>query len=229
MLTSKIEDITVLIAEDEEKLLEPMVEYLQLFFKHVYGTVDGESALELYKKHRPQIMIVDILMPKLDGLGLIRKIRETDNTTRMIITTAYSDREKLLQAVELRLEKYLIKPIQSDEIKKLLFEVVEDIRNKQTIIPLKSGYSWDKKHQKLLYKQEEIGLNYKERKVLALLIQRSDTAVSAIDIYNCIYAEEPERDYSSYAVTSLIKRLRQKLPKGMIKSVYGNGYIFARN
>ncbi|MCF6206861.1 MAG: response regulator transcription factor [Sulfurovum sp.] len=228
MSHTKIEDITILIAEDEKKLLDSMVEYLQIFFAHVYAVEDGESAYVEYNRLRPDIIIADIHMPHLDGLSLIRKIRCQDKQTRIIITTAHSDKEKLLDAIELNLVKYLIKPVQSDKLKQLLFNVVEEIRAQRSTIVLGKGLFWDKEEQRLLQDSKEINLNPSERKVLSLLIDKRGRSVSAIDIFNTLYEDQPERDYSSHAVTSLIKRLRQKLPEGIIKNVYGVGYIFLK-
>jgi len=224
----KIEDISILVAEDEEKLLHTMVEYLQLFFTHVYAAEDGESAYRIYQQEHPDIIIADIHMPHLDGLALIRRIREKDRQTRIIITTAHSDKEKLLEAIELNLVKYLIKPVQSDALKQLLFSLVEEISSERSTISLGEAYSWDKKQHKLFFQNEEVPLKPSEQKLLALFISKAGQTISSIDIFNMLYEDQPERDYSSYAVTSLLKRLRQKLPKGIIKSVYGVGYLFLR-
>jgi DNA-binding response OmpR family regulator len=226
MPDTKIDDISILIAEDEEKLLRSMVEYLQLFFTNVYATGDGKSAYARYKSDHPDIIIADIHMPHMDGLTLIKKIRETDRETKIIITTAHSDKEKLLQAIELNLVKYLIKPVQSDILKSLLFTLVEEIRDTHTSIPLKEGYRWDRTRKRLFHENREIELKQRERKVIDLLISKAEQTVSSIDIYNHLYEDQPERDFSSDAVTSLIKRLRQKLPKGTLKSIYGVGYVF---
>jgi DNA-binding response OmpR family regulator len=223
---AEIEEISILIAEDEQRLLHSMVEYLQLFFTHVYAAQNGKEALCLYREKHPDILIADIHMPELDGLSLIQKIRETDKQTRIIITTAHSDKEKLLQAIELNLVKYLIKPVQSDTLKQLLFTLVEEIREESRSVLLKEGYRWDKNDKKLFHENREIPLKPREQKVLSLLVSRAGKTVSAIDIYNHLYEDQPERDFSSNAVTSLIKRLRQKLPKDSLKSSYGVGYIF---
>jgi DNA-binding response OmpR family regulator len=225
MSQSKIEDISILIAEDETKLLNSMVEYLQLFFTHVYATRDGKEAYRVYQEKQPDIIIADIHMPFIDGLSLIKKIREKDRTTKIIITTAHSDKEKLLQAIELNLVKYLIKPVQSDTLKQLLLALVDEIRDERSVILLKEGFYWDTRRKKLFQDKKEISLKPREQKVLDLLISKAGQTISSIDIYNHLYEDQPERDFSSNAVTSLIKRLRQKLPKETLKSSYGVGYL----
>ncbi len=225
MDNSKISDVSILIAEDETKLLNSMVEYLQLFFTHVYAAEDGISAYEIYQKKRPDIIVADIHMPRLDGLSMIEKIRKNDETTKIIITTAHSDKEKLLQAIELHLVKYLVKPVQSDRLKELLFSLVDELRKKNHLIYLKEDYYWDEHTHKLYQDKKEILLKPREQKLLALLCTKANQTVSSIDIYNTLYEDQPERDFSSNAITSLIKRVRHKLPKETLKSSYGIGYI----
>jgi DNA-binding response OmpR family regulator len=221
----KISDISILIAEDEKKLLHSMVEYLQLFFEHVYTAEDGLSAYKTYKKEKPDIIIADIHMPHLDGLSMIEKIRKQDKETKIIITSAHSDKEKLLQAIELHLVKYLVKPVQSDKLKELLLSLVDDLRKNNHCIYLQEGFYWDTNRKKLFQNENEINLKPKEQKVLELLFSCMNQTISSIDIYNHLYEDQPERDFSSNAITSLIKRIRQKLPKETIKSNYGIGYV----
>ncbi len=225
MSSSKISDISILIAEDETQLLNSMVEYLELFFENVYTAEDGLTAYELYEKKKPDIIISDIHMPHLDGLSMIEKIRKKDRETKIIITTAHSEKEKLMQAIELHLVKYLVKPIQSDKLKALLLSLVDELRQKKDYVYLKESFYWDKTKKRLFHNEEEIALKPKEQKVLELFCSRTNQSISAIDIYNYLYEDQPERDFSSDAITSLMKRIRQKLPKETIKSSYGVGYI----
>ena len=229
MSNAKISDISILIAEDEKQLLNSMVEYLELFFENVYTAEDGKEAYEIYEKEKPDIIISDINMPHLDGLSMIEKIRKKDLQTKIIITTAHSEKEKLLQAIELHLVKYLVKPVQSDKLKELLLSLVDELRGKRDLVILKEDFYWDKLKKRLFQNKEEIKLKPKEQKVLELLCSRTNQSISAIDIYNYLYEEQPERDFSSNAITSLMKRIRQKLPKETIKSSYGVGYILQTN
>ncbi len=225
MSSSKISDISILIAEDETQLLNSMVEYLELFFENVYTAEDGLSAYEIYKKQKPDVIVTDINMPRLDGLSMIEKIRKKDLQTKIIITTAHSEKEKLMQAIELHLVKYMVKPIQSDELKELLLSLVDELRQNRDRVYLKESFYWDKTKRRLFHEENEVPLKPKEQKVLELLCSRANHSISVIEIYNYLYESQPERDFSSDAITSLMKRIRQKLPKETIKSSYGVGYI----
>jgi len=224
-MLEKISDISVLVAEDEKQILEPMVEYLQLFFEDVYMARDGLNAYRIYEKNRPDIIISDIHMPHMDGLTMIEKIRKKDKKTKIIITTAHSEREKLLQAIKLHLVEYLIKPVQSDLLKEMLLSLVDELRHDTDRIELKEGYAWDGARKLLFHDDKEVALKEKEKKVLDLLCEHANQTVSVFDIYNHLYEDQPDKEFSSNAVTSLMKRIRPKLPSDTVATVYGVGYI----
>ena len=90
---------------------------------------------------------------------------------------------------------------------------------------LKDGVYWDYDKRKLYWHDTEIMLKPKEKTVLALLASNVNATVSSIDIFNHIYEDQPHRDFSSDAITSLIKRIRQKIPPDTIRTCYGVGYI----
>ncbi len=221
----KIEHISVLIAEDEKELREYFVEYLQIFFTTVYQASCGREALEIYKVKKPDIIVADINMPNLDGLSMIETIREHDKLTKVIIATAHSEKEKLLKAIELHLVRYLIKPINSDTLKELLFSLVEEIESEKSSVLLKEGFVWDKKHQTLQHNGENVHLTKREQRLLNLMLNKPNRSISNEDIYYTVYEDQPDKEFSIHALTSLIKRLRTKLPHNTITSNYGVGYI----
>ncbi len=221
----KIEHISILIAEDEEELLKYFVEYLQIFFHTVYQARDGQEALKIYEAKKPDIIVADINMPNLDGLSLIETIRKSDQTTKVIIATAHSEKEKLLKAIELHLARYLIKPINSDALKELLFTLVEEIENEKRVIFFKDGFRWDTKFKTLQHEGAEVHLTKKEQQLLDVMLSKANRSISNEDLYYTLYEDQPEKEFSLNAITSLVKRLRSKLPKDTLESNYGVGYI----
>jgi two-component system response regulator VanR len=79
--------------------------------------------LQLYEKYKPDIIITDIQMPKLNGLEFVKRIRQKDKKTQIIIITAFCDKDYLLKAIELGLVKYLVKPVKKKSLKRLCFYV----------------------------------------------------------------------------------------------------------
>ena len=136
----------VLLVEDDLDVLQKVGLRLKRYFKEVYEAKDGKQGLELYKAHKPHILFVDINLPKLSGIELLKIIREQDHTTKAVMLTAHSDVEFLLQASELKLTKYIVKPLTrdalSETIKMLLNELGKfNIRNIQTLT-LKDHFLW---------------------------------------------------------------------------------------
>lgn len=219
-----IEDISIMIVEDESELREYLKEYLQLFFKHIFLAKNGNEGYLRYLEKKPSIILTDINMPGLDGLEMIAKIRARDKETKIIIMSAHSEKEKLLRAIELQLVRYLIKPIQTQELKKVLLETVNEVRSASKYIYLNDSLYWDKQSKRLWQGREEIALNERELRVLALLFSMPMHTFSMEEIFYELYAADDEKEFSSNAVTSLIKRLRQKLPENIISTEYGIGY-----
>ncbi|RLA81090.1 MAG: DNA-binding response regulator [Epsilonproteobacteria bacterium] len=219
----QIENIDILVAEDEDELREYLVEYLQIFFKHVYSASSGDKAYKLYLSKKPDIILTDINMPNLDGLSMVSKIRLQDSDTKIIVMSAYSDTDKLLQAVELNLIKYLIKPIDFQVLKELLFDLVRIIEEIPNKIYLNSDTYWDSKNKALYCKNMEIDLKDKEIILMELLLSETNIAFSNEAIFSKLYNNK-EKKYSEYAITSMLKRLRAKIPTNIIQNEYGAGY-----
>ena len=217
------ENISILVAEDEDELREYLVEYLQLFFKHVYFAKCGQEALQLYLEKKPNIILSDINMPNIDGLSMISQIREHDLDTKIIIMSAHSDTDKLLKAVELNLVTYLVKPIKLEILKQLLFDTVESLKSSSNKVLLGNDMYWNKIENRLYLNTEHIILKDKESTLMELLCLNTDKTFSNENIFNHLYAKN-DKEYSEYAITSLIKRLRSKLPRNIIQNEYGSGY-----
>ncbi|WP_372998482.1 response regulator transcription factor [Sulfurimonas sp.] len=222
------ESYTVLYIEDEKDIRTNYVNYLTRHFEKVYEAADGEEGYEKYKKNRPDIMIVDINLPKLNGLDLVRRIRENNHSTKVIMLTAHSETKYLLEATELKLTKYLVKPVSRSELKDALTLVIDELSNfettsKKTIV-LKEGFYWDIQREELLNNNSSAVLTNKERSILAFLFSSVNRTFSYDDIIiNVWYEDDYDRDKLD-ALKTIIKNLRKKLPKDTIKNVFGTGY-----
>ena len=137
----------VLVVEDENQARENFVSYLSMFYENVFEASNGERALEVYKREKPHIILLDINIPKISGLEVARQIREKDLMTKIIILTAHSEKSFLLEAMSLRLTKYLFKPVNRKDLKDALELVIDELLNFdiQSIqkIELPEKYSWD--------------------------------------------------------------------------------------
>ena len=213
-------DLKILYAEDNEKMRDSYALVLERYFKEVIEACDGKEALELYKLHKPDIVLTDINMPELDGLELIRIIREDDKTTKIIVLSAYSDQEKLMKAIPLGLFAYLVKPIKGDDLKQVLTNVASHTE-KSEHLKLSNGYVFDIKGRKMYDGSKEVELTTQEFTILDMLAGNIHNPVSNEIISFTLWGDYHED--SKNKIQNTIKRLRKKVPD-LIESVYGYGY-----
>lgn len=118
---------SVLYVEDDESYREQMKDILDIFFQKVIMAKDGVEALAAYKKFTPDLVITDIEMPRKNGLELIEEIQQLGLEVVFIILTGYIDNAHLLKALELGINKYLIKPINKEKFLELLYKSIFDL------------------------------------------------------------------------------------------------------
>ncbi len=223
---SNTNELTLLYIEDDEELRKQFMRVLKPKFKEIYEASDGLQALERYEQYSPDMMLVDINLPKIDGLEVIEEIRKSDKTTPIAILSAYSDQAKLLRAMTFGLSEYLIKPVPHKKLLALLDDMALMYKTQieeNNVIVLKSDYSWKKKEKMLCYGDETISLTKRERIFLEFMVEQVDDIVTFFSIENLIWEdEESEIAYSS--LSHLLKRLKKKLPEELIENIYGEGY-----
>lgn len=159
---------TILFIEDEIAIRQNYVAYLKIHFQEVYEASNAEDAYSIYKDKKPDILIVDIHLPKGSGMDLIKEIRKNDYSVKIIILTAHADAKFLLDAIPLQLTKYLIKPINRKDLKASLQLAVTELKT-YTISPnkrvqLAQDYTWDIELKELYYHNQRIELTSKESK-----------------------------------------------------------------
>ncbi len=108
--------IQVLYVEDDAGTMQEMTNLLKRHVGKFHTARDGVEGLEKYYDHHPDIVIVDLLMPRMGGLEMVKKLRETEAQCHVIITTALSDVDMILKAVDLGIDKYIVKPINIDAL-----------------------------------------------------------------------------------------------------------------
>lgn len=109
-------DITVLYVEDDVMTLEEISFFLKKYLKNLIIAKNGKEGLELFKEHNPDIVITDIQMPIMNGLEMAEEILKINPNIPIAVTTAYSDGEFLIRAIDLGIDKYIVKPLNLSEI-----------------------------------------------------------------------------------------------------------------
>jgi len=216
-------NLTILYVEDDDFIREEAVEYLSLIYNNVLEASNGQEALDIYAHSKPDIIITDIEMPIINGLQMVKAIRRKDKKTPIIVLTAFMNPEYLLEAIELRLIKYIIKPMTNHKLDialSLAHECLEENVD-SCVIQLSLNSYYDTLNKTLIINNKIIDLTHNEIMLLTLLLKNANTMTTYSEIKNKIWNyEESYRD----SLRSLIRTLRHKLDGIIIKNISGVGY-----
>ena len=127
-----LKNLTILYVEDDTEVRENISQSLAYFVKHIESASNGDEAFELYEKISPDIIITDIDMPGMNGLELAARVRECDSFIPIVVMTAYTTEEFLLDAVSLHLERYIVKPVSLAKLKDSLESCYERLKELAT-------------------------------------------------------------------------------------------------
>ena len=222
MMKNMLNNFTILYVEDDEMVMKNAVEYLNRVCKKVLQAKDGKEAIKVWSEYKPDIIITDINMPRLNGLDMASYIRANDKVVQIIIATAHSDTDYLLKAVELQLVKYIIKPITKEKLELALNKSIELIEDKSKFnLALSSTCSYNAYEKTIQNNNQVIKLTKNETLFLDLLAHHHTRIVKYEEIENAIWAYE---GMTQDAIRSLVRGLRKKVPEGAIENISGTGY-----
>lgn len=128
-LKEDAESFSILYAEDNDALRENASKLLKKFFKNVYTAPDGVEGLEIFKKYHPEIVITDIKMPQMSGMELAKHIRHINPETKIVLMSAFDDKEYLYGAIELGVFRYIKKPVSLTDLSYILHEAIKQINH----------------------------------------------------------------------------------------------------
>ena len=217
-----LKNYTILYVEDDDEVRKVAVEYLSRICKTVYEAENGKVALNLWRDKKPDIIITDISMPKMNGIDMARYIRAEDQKTPIIVATAYTDQDYLMKAVELQLVKYIVKPITKDKLMGALELSLQRMEDKSKFfLPLSAECSYNAFSKEILCDDKPVKLTKNELLFLDLLAFNTSRVVTYEEIEAQVW---PYEGMSSDAIRSLVRALRKKLPDDALENVSGVGY-----
>ena len=217
-----LKDLRILYVEDEDDVRRNAVEYLKRIAKEVLEASDGKEAIKVWADEKPDIIITDISMPRLNGLDMARYIRSKDQDVQIIVATAYTDTDYLMKAVELNLVKYLIKPIPKEKLQGALSQSVEKIKDENKFsIQLSEACKYSAYSQYIICDEKEVKLTKNEVLFIDLLAHHISRTLTYQEIEDAIW---PYEGMSQDAIRSLVRGVRKKVPEGVIENVSGVGY-----
>ena len=216
-----LKELSVLLVEDEAKIRDLLASVMEKVFKKVITAQNGEEGLKKFKKFNPNIVITDILMPIRDGLEMSKDIRAISPETPIVVLSAFNDKDKLMQAIEIGINKYLLKPIDMDELIYAIETLAKAKIDSSNLIEIGKNYTFSPTKKVLIKNGVEIPLTKKELAFVSLLINRLGTLVLHSDIKKNVWIGE---SVSDAAIRTFIKRVRDKVGANFIKNIPGLGY-----
>ena len=221
-MKSLLKTLKILIVEDEIRLAQLLKEAIYNSFFSIVIAKDGNEGLKKFKTFKPDIIITDIMMPFCDGLEMTQKIKEFDENIPIIILSAHSDKEKLLKAIDLGINKYFIKPFDPEELLEHINKLALKL-NKQKQSKLKEDFIFDNNSLSLYKNNSLISLTKREKELFYLLIKHKNQLVTSQDIKENLWDSEVNDE----VLRTFIKRVRIKTSKDLVENVSGQGYLIS--
>ena len=223
-------NLNLLYVEDDEETIDNIDFFLKRHFNEIIIAQDGEKAFNYFIEKKPDIIILDINIPKLNGLKLASKIREINKKIPIIFLTAFSDKDNLLQAINLHACSYLIKPFRIDELINALNKCKRDFfEEKQNpyLKVLNQDFIWDKQKKELSFNNKKISLTKNEISLIDLFVENDFRFFTPEEIHEFIFLDNEIKDNS---IIQLISRLKRKIinfsgnNNFFIENIYNKGY-----
>ena len=233
----------ILVADDEASIRRILETRLKMVGYNVVVAEDGEEAVEVFNKTNPDLVVLDVMMPKMDGYGVTREIRRTSDVP-IIILTALGDVSERITGLELGADDYVIKPFSPKELEARVKAVLRRTTNKEVVVPTGTkavaknvittgSIKIDTARRQVYRKNERIRLTGMEFSLLELLVNNSGQAYSRNEILQHVWSYPADHRIDTRVVDVHISRLRSKLETDptnpeLILTARGIGYMFQR-
>lgn len=165
-----LDNFSVLYVEDTRLFQKVFRNLFTQHTKEIFSASNGKEGLELYEKHKPDIVVTDINMPIMDGLEMSEKIKQLNRSQTIVLLTELTQSENLKKAIEIGVKSFISKPFKEKEMLKTLFDVAEELQNKNDAKKLKEMEVQTEKTELIQKLLHEIGHHWRQplSKIMAI-------------------------------------------------------------
>lgn len=219
-----LKSLNILYAEDDDVIKANTTKTLKLFCNEVYEANNGADALELFHQKDVHIVILDYVMPLLDGYNVAKEIRKIDKDIPIFITSSYTEKEKLLSMIGLNIIGYLEKPIDFNELMQMLKKCVDILKdNGRLKSHLGEGVEYDYINKNMIVENKMVELTKHEYQFIEMLLKYEPFVVLTQDIEDTIFSGGVELN----TLRNMVYRLRKKINKDIIVTIKEIGYMLS--
>jgi OmpR family response regulator RpaB len=228
---------TILVVDDEASIRRILETRLSMIGYDVVTAADGEEALIMFEENSPDLVVLDVMMPKLDGYGVCQELRK-ESDIPIIMLTALGDVADRITGLELGADDYVVKPFSPKELEARIRSVLRRVDTNGVGIPssgviIISSLRIDTNKRQVYKGDQRIRLTGMEFSLLELLVSRSGEPFSRPEILQEVWGYTPERHVDTRVVDVHVSRLRAKLEDDpsnpeLILTARGTGYLFQR-
>jgi DNA-binding response OmpR family regulator len=220
-IMAQIKECAVLYVEDDPFQRDQTRAILSMFFSRVICAEDGTEGLALYKKSPFDLVITDILLPKLSGTELAEAIRHINPTQEIVFVSSSRDLDDFKKAIRLRVLDFLIKPYTFEDLKTILL-TFGDKRSDETarIVYFNESVGYHTLKHCAILGEREIELTPKEQKLLELAMHHRHQVIT----YDQISAALSNEDTNLTSIKNIVFRLRKKLDSDIFTNLPSVGY-----
>jgi len=208
---------SVLYVEDESDVLANIGLVLRDYFDRFFMASNAEEAFRIFQTEPVDVLLVDIELPGMNGLELIKKVRKTHKNLPVVVISAYTKTDYLLESVELHLDKYIVKPLTSRKIHEMLERLESDFAQERVFL-CEHKIRVDTLQRTVSFEGRRHALTRKETEFLKILCRKKMVTYEELML---LWEDEAP---SENAMRSFIKHLRKKLPEAFLKNRNGIGY-----
>ncbi len=218
-MLNKLKELTILCVEDNDGVRKRVVNTLNFYFKRVVGAKNGDEAFDVYKASHVDAIITDIEMPNMGGIEFAKKIRKENKEIPLIVLSAYSKEEYLLELINIKIDHFILKPLNAQKLQVAL----EKIFVNSKVITINEILSINLNSMEIEYKNNSIKITKKERDFLELLEKNKKQISTYQNIQDSVWQNDI---MSQTALKTFVKVLRKKFPMELIENISGVGYRF---
>ena len=222
-----MEDMTILVVDDEQRMRKLIKDFLIKENYKVIEAVDGEDAIEVFlqNKNKINLVLLDVMMPKVDGWTVLREIR-TDSNVPVIMLTARGEEQDELFGFELGVDEYISKPFSPKVLVARIGAILKRINGEKKKPKSYDGIVIDEEGRNVFVDGKQVELSLREFELLKYLVENEKVALSRDKILNNVWNYDYYGD--SRTIDSHIKKIRRKLGKKgrYIETIRGIGYKF---